>query len=678
MRTLSRFVLAGVPCLLLPAASTATAAARFDLAATAKVVQLSDPQISPDGRFIALVVSRANLVENRSDAEIVLVEIATKAQRALTRDRRGVRAPRWAADGGRLAFLASVEGKSQLFVLPLAGGDAVQVSRSPTGVQEFAWRPDGKALAYTALDEEPKREGEERFNRSFEVGHNHFLQQDAPRPSHLWLAPAEGGSARRLTSGAWTLPVAFPPGPQPPAPSWSPDSRALALVKVASVYSGDFDQSAVQVLDAETGALRALTGRARNEAQPAFSPDGSSVAYWYPRDGDSRNVTELHVAPAAGGEGRSITASLDRHMLRGIWMPDGKALLVSANDRTTTGLWLQPLDGPARRLELRKLVASANYGLDASVSRGGRIALVASEAQRPNELFWMASANAKPERLTELNSETAALELGRIETVEWDGPDGLRMDGVVTYPPGFEAGRKYPLVLYIHGGPRATSKEAFSARAQLLAAQGWIVFEPNYRGSDNRGNAFARAIADDAGAGPGRDVMSGIELLERRGSVDATRIAVSGWSYGGYMTSWLIGNYPEVWRAAVAGAAVTDLTHQYDLGDANVRRGRSLGGSPYTDPKRMQRMAEQSPISYAPRVRTPTLILALTGDYRVPVTQSYRLYHALRDNGVPVKFIAYPLPGHNASDPVHQRDVNRRWIEWLRTYLGPAEATASR
>jgi dipeptidyl aminopeptidase/acylaminoacyl peptidase len=251
------------------------------------------------------------------------------------------------------------------------------------------------------------------------------------------------------------------------------------------------------------------------------------------------------------------------------------------------------------------------------------------------------------------------------------------MDGVVTYPPGFQAASQYPLLLYIHGGPRASSKEAFSARTQLFAAQGWIVFEPNYRGSDNRGNAFARAISADAGAGPGRDVMSGVELLKRKGSVDPARIAVSGWSYGGYMTTWLIGNYPGVWRAAVAGASVTDLMHQYDLGDANVRRGRGLGGSPYVDPKRMQAMAEQSPITSLPKAKTPTLILALTGDYRVPITQSYRLYHALRDNGVPVKFFAYPLPGHNAADPVHQRDINRRWIEWLKTYLDQTPAAAA-
>src|ERR1039458_10128537 len=193
-------------------------------------------------------------------------------------------------------------------------------------------------------------------------------------------------------------------------------------------------------------------------------------------------------------------------------------------------------------------------------------------------------------------------------------------------------------VLYIHGGPRSASKQAFSSRAQLLAAQGWIVFEPNYRGSDNLGNAFQAGIWNDAGAGPGRDVMAGVAALERRGFVDAAKMGVSGWSYGGYMTTWLLGNYPEKWKAAVAGAAVTDWLDQYNYGDANVRRSAAFGGSPYTDAKRMQAYREQSPIYYASKIQAPTLILSDTGDFRVPITQSFQLYHALVDNGVPAQF----------------------------------------
>jgi dipeptidyl aminopeptidase/acylaminoacyl peptidase len=283
-------------------------------------------------------------------------------------------------------------------------------------------------------------------------------------------------------------------------------------------------------------------------------------------------------------------------------------------------------------------------------------------------MYYMASPDAKPQRMTDFNHETAALDLGRSETIDWDC-DTFHVDGVVTYPPDFVATKKYPLVLYIHGGPRSASKETFSSRTQLLAAQEWIVFEPNYRGSDNLGNAFQAGIWNDAGKGPGRDVMAGVAVLEKRGFIDTARMAVSGWSYGGYMTTWLLGNYPGRWKAAVAGAAVTDWLDQYNYGDANVRRAWAFGGSPYTDDKRLEAYREQSPITYASKIKAPTLILSDTGDYRVPITQSFQLYHVLTDNGVTTQFIAYPVTGHSPVDPVHSRDIDRRWIAWLTKYL---------
>jgi dipeptidyl aminopeptidase/acylaminoacyl peptidase len=316
-----------------------------------------------------------------------------------------------------------------------------------------------------------------------------------------------------------------------------------------------------------------------------------------------------------------------------------------------------------------RVVATASFWLDASVNERGQIALTGSEPGSPIEIYLLDSAGGRPRQLTHYNKAITALELGKTETVRWTGQDGVANDGVVTYPPNFETGKKYPLVLYIHGGPRSASKEAFSNYAQLFAAQGWVVFEPNYRGSDNLGNAYQAAIWNDAGAGPGRDAMSGVEMLKKRGWVDEARMATCGWSYGGYMTTWLLGNYPKVWRAAVAGAAVTDWMDQYNLGDANVRRGSAFGGSPYTEEKRMEQMRVQSPMTYVNNVTAPTLIMATTGDYRVPITESYRFYHALRDRGVTTQFIGYPVAGHSPTDPVHQRDVYRRYVGWLKQYL---------
>ena len=350
-------------------------------------------------------------------------------------------------------------------------------------------------------------------------------------------------------------------------------------------------------------------------------------------------------------------------------MPDGKSLLVGGTDGTRVSLWIQPLQGAARKLDLGEAIPSWSYSVDASVGRTGAIAFTGSEARHPTELYYMATPTAKPRRLTDFNAEVAALDLGARERIEWQGPDGFKEDGVLTYPPGFDRSRKYPLVLLIHGGPQSASTTNFSGPPHLMAARGWVVFSPNYRGSDNLGNAYQRAIFNDAGDGPGRDVMAGLDAVKKAGFVDTARIGVSGWSYGGYMTSWLTGHFAG-WKAAVAGAAVNDLVEEYALSDFNVTNRYSFAGSssPYVgDAIKLYR--EQSPITYAAKIKAPTLILCDTGDARVPITQSYQMFHALKDNGVTTKFYAYPVAGHFPGDPVRSADVIQRWIAWFDEYL---------
>jgi dipeptidyl aminopeptidase/acylaminoacyl peptidase len=646
---------------------------RIQLDDLGRIVRVSDPQIAPGGKSIVIVVSRANYDEDRYDTGLVLIDIASGNQRTLTHDRRSISQPRFSPSGERLAFLSSValasgqQSRAQIFVMPMGGGDVSRITSAPKGVQQFAWSPDGRTIAYATEDEAEKKTGPERFNDSFEVGNDDFLIQSQALPTHAWLVPADGGEARRLTSGSWSLPINHPPGAPASPLSWSPDGKSIVMVRVATPHSGDVLAATVQVLDIATGRMRALTGGDHSEAQPAFSPDGSLISYWHPRDGESGNLNEIHIASAVGGAGKSITRALDRNIARSIWMPDGKSMLVGANDGTRVSLWLQPLDGPSRKLDLGKLSPSSSFWVDVAVGKDGAIAFTATDPMRPAELYYMSSATAPPKRLTNLNSEVAGLALGRTEVMSWQS-DGFTHNGIVTYPPDFASNQKYPLVLVIHGGPTAASLETFASQAQLMAAKGWIVFQPNYRGSDQIGNVYQHAIVNDSGAGPGRDVMAGVEALKQRSFIDTARIAVSGWSYGGYMTTWLLGHYSG-WRVAVSGAAVTDWLDQYNLGDANVRRAGAFGGSPWTDARRMQAYIEQSPITYASKMRTPTLVMSNTQDFRVTPTQSFKLYHALKDNGVPTKFIAYPIYGHNAGDPVRQRDVQRRWIEWIEQYF---------
>lgn len=666
------------------ALSDAPPARKLDLDDLARLVRVSDPQPSPDGRSVVLVVSRVNAAENRHDANLVLVDVASGATRVLTRDRRGVRHPRFSPSGDRLAFLAQVgsgkDAAAQLFVLPMNGGDALRLTNLTRGVSHFAWRPDGKALAFAAPDEPKDPKAAEKGEDAFEIENGDFLLAAAPAPVHVWLVNAEGGDARRLTSGAWSLHVAPPPSAPPSPLSFSPDGKSLLLTAQPSPWTGDTDRTQIRRLDIESGKLEPFTGRSAWERFATFSPDGSKVAHWYPRGGEPSQVNEIVVAPASGGEGRSATAPLDRMLYLSRWMPDSKALLVGGNDQTRVSLWLQPLDGAATRLDLGRLSPSGTFGVDANVGAKGEIFFVASEPSRPAELYLLPAPGAPVRRLTDFNAEVAARALGKTERVTWKTHDGFTADGVVTFPPHFTEGKRHPLVLVVHGGPRAASLETFGLVPQLLAARGYLVFEPNYRGSDNLGNAFMKAITGDPGEGPGRDVMAGLAELKKRPYVDGARVGVSGWSYGGFMTTWLLGHYGG-WKAAVAGASVTDWVDQYTLSDVNVRVRHALGGSPYAgatalDAPRKKGASvyvEGSPITNAAKIRTPTLVLSDTGDARVPITQSYKLFRALKDNGVPTKFVAFPVSGHSPSDPAREKEMRKRWLAWLDEWMGAAE-----
>jgi dipeptidyl aminopeptidase/acylaminoacyl peptidase len=639
---------------------------RWQPADRLRIVGTSDPQISPDGKTILTVVSRANAKENRYDTELVAIDTAGGAQHPLTFERRGLASARWSPDGSQIAFLANAtadrEAKRQIWILPAGGGEARRITDAARGVQQFAWSPDGSQIAFVTSDDPPKTDDKPL---SFEVDDDDYLMREEPAPSHVWIIPSAGGTARRLTSGKWSLPIAHPPGPAPSPLSWSPDGKTIAITRRETPHAGTPNVARVSLIDVSTGETRRLTSNDLDEGQPVFSPDGSRIAFWFPRDGKRGSANGIWITTPAGGSATNATASLDRNVFRAIWMPDGKSFLTGAHDGATTAYYLVTLDGRTRKLDLGDIDPTHGFWPDASVSRTGAIAFTASTPSHPREVYVLSSIDAKPRQLTHFNDWVAERQIGKSEVITWKN-DGFDMNGIVTYPPGFDASKKYPLVLYIHGGPRASSTTSFSTIPQSLAGQGWVVFQPNYRGSDNAENAFTRAILDDSGAGPGRDVMAGLEALKKRGFVDESRIGVGGWSYGGYMTTWMIGHYP-IFKAAVSGAAVNNLVDQYVLGDGGPGR-RLTWGSPYA-PNNIRKYIDQSPISSAASIKTPTLIMSDTGDVRVPVVQSYQLFRALRDNNVPVKFIAYPVPGHSPEDPLRQLDIEKRYVQWFGEYL---------
>ena len=683
---------------------------RFTLDDFSKVARVSDPQFAPDGKSIAVVVSRPNLDEDRYDPELTVVDVSTKKSTTIVKGLTGLNFERWSPDGTKFAFLANAgpagAQKLQVFVVSSKGGAAPkQLTTSPRGAQQFAWSPDTKTIAFATQDEPEKKPGFERWNRSFEVTLNmNYTMTEAEPPTHLWTVSATSGEPKRLTSGTWTMPISHPPGTPASAIVWTPDGTGIVITRNGGgrganptpapaptpggtqqpqpapgrggAGAGGFGGGGLQIVSVKDGSMTPLVGG--GGSHPQFSPDGKMVAT------NSGGVFTVGAAPAApdanaaagrGGNGGGRGAnggpagSIDRSLARALWMPDGKSIIVGGNDSERVSLWQASLaGGDPKKLDTHGVSPNSSFFVDMSISKDGAIAFTGTTELRPVELYYMASPTSSVQKLTMVNDELATIPLGKSEVIGWKN-DNFEENGIVTYPPDFNPSQKYPLVLYVHGGPAAASMMTWSSQVQLYAAQGWIVFQPNYRGSDNLGRAYQNGVRGDAGEGPGRDVIAGIEELKKKGFVDESKMCISGWSYGGYMTTWMTGHYPDMWKCAVTGASVTNRLDQQNFSDG------AGNGAAYTSPENMARELAQSPISMVSKVKAPTLILHDTGDYRVPYMESFEWFHGLRANGVTAQFIAYPVYGHSPTDPVHQRDVQRRWIEWMQTYIGTAASS---
>lgn len=650
---------------LAAAVPAASAARTIDFDDLRGEVTLSSPQLSPDGKSIAVIVTRSDFDKDVGVSQLVLVDVATGAQRALTQGRDDVNSPAWSPDGDRIAFIAANgtgdDAVDEVFVMRMDGGDPVAATASKTDVQTFVWSPDGTRIAYVAADTAPKKIGVAKFDNPFRVTDNDFLMRRVAQPAHIWIASASGGGDKRLTGGPWSLPQ----GQFGQNIDWSADGKTIAFEMVPDTVNADFDKGAVALVDVASGKVRPFGAVQAWTGNPLFSPDGKMLAFDVAIDGSAYLQKDVEVSRVDPPAATDVTAALDRNVGPVAWMPDGKGVLVEGDDATQSALWLQPLTGAATRIDLGGVSA-----YDATVGKDGAIAFVGETGTRPAELYYVAPQSKTVKRLTDLNHAIASLDLGKVATFTWTSSDGFAEDGVLTYPPDFDPSKKYPLALMIHGGPIAASTETFDdyvGLQQIAAAHGWVVFEPNYRGSDDMGNKFLESIVGHVASGPGKDDLEGIAAVEKLGFVDPSRIGVSGWSGGGLATAWLVG-HSHIWKAAVAGAAVTNWVDEYALSDVQGLTTALLGGSPF-DPKYRAEYLAESPITYARDVTTPTLVLSDTGDYRVPTPQAFEFYHALKDNDVETDFVMAPRYGHFPSDPAGRESLLKLWIGWFEDHL---------
>ncbi|MGH8278877.1 MAG: S9 family peptidase [Gammaproteobacteria bacterium] len=654
-----KYLIPIVCCVLAwPLAALAAQSPVFQLSDLQKIVSLRDPRISPDGQQIALIVSTPDWKTDKAKQEIDLVTTATGTRRALTFNREGVSELHWSPDGTQLAFVAEdpQSKKPQIFVLPMDGGDARRVTDNKQGIDTYSWSPDGKQFAFIAQDPPLNEQAIKEHNKVFQVTDGNFLLKQAVAPWQLWVIFAASGKATQLTQGSFSLDTDQGGAT---APAWSPDGQRIAFTQYPGPYWGPSFHSVIGVVSVNGGSPSTLVA-AQGAASFTYAPTGGDFAFQRPRNGDENNGNAVYVG--AGSEVHDATAALARNFNTYAWLPGGRALITQGELGTRSVFWEQPVAGEARVLDLGDI--NAGFGL--SVAKSGAIAFIGNTATHPGELYVMDSVNATPRRLTDVNAFVDDLSLGRTTTVAWKN-GGFDEDGVLTYPVGYRQGEKYPLVLVVHGGPEGSSTVSFSALPQLLAGAGFLVFQPNYRGSTNLGDRYQHAIYRNTGTGPGEDVMAGLKAVEKLGSVDQNRIGVTGWSYGGYMTTWLTGHY-NVWKAAVAGAPLTDWVMDYTI--AYYQKGDEyfFGSSPWTDAG-WKIWREQSPITYVRNVKAPTLLMSDVDDANVPFVNAEEWYHGLRDNGVTVEFYAYPEPTHFPQDIVQTTDVFRRWVGWMEKYL---------
>ena len=623
-----------------------------------------DPQISPDGGWVAYTVTTIDSAKDKSDNDIWMTSWDGATTLRLTSSPESESAPRWSPDGRYLAFLSGrQEGKgAQIWLLDRRGGEAQRVTQLRGGVSEFAWSPDSKKLVLV-VDEETdsvlkKDTAEHKTPKPIVIDRYNFKRDVAgylgSKRSHLSLFDVETKKTETLTSGL----------DDDGTPSWSPDGRMIAFVRGPVAEPERSRDDDVFVIEARAGATakRLTNFIGPDGGRPAWSPDGKWLAFFR---GDepkyqAYSLSKLAIVPSDGSApAHVVTEALDRPLSNAQFSADGKSVYVLlSDDREQQLARVRVADGAVERLISGKRVVSSY-----STSASGKVVVLTSTPDRSGEVY--AWENGALRQLSHQNDSVfAQLQLGTTEGFSSKSKDGTEVHGVLVRPANASSG-KLPLILYIHGGPNGQDSYSFSFDREFFAANGYAVLSVNYRGSSGRGSAYQKAIFADWGDKEVMDLIGAVDEAIRSGVADGARLGIGGWSYGGILTDYTIATTPR-FKAAVAGAGSALQLSMYGT-DQYITQYNQEIGPPWKSQDLWIKISY--PFFHADRIKTPALFMGGSADFNVPIIGGEQMYQALRSLGIPTELVIYPGQFHGITLPSYRKDRIERYLAWYDKYI---------